>query len=188
MLGARWLDLPAAHGANRSWNAAVCELGYERERGSSRTGTPEIHTVSTENGSKLVCMKRWIIAAFAVLVAVGLVTTATAAPGKKKAGAGAFNKVLATKLGEQLNKPADDVRVAMKSARKPVKAAEKGKKKQAWTNAVAASLKVEPKAVTDAVRALVKQRLDSLVEDGWITAEQAAKRQDKLWIPFLRLR
>ena len=61
-------------------------------RGSSRTGTPEIHTVSTRSGLKLVRMKRWIIAALAVLVAVGLVTTATAAPGKKKAGAGAFRQ------------------------------------------------------------------------------------------------
>jgi hypothetical protein len=76
----------------------------------------------------------------------------------------------------------------MKDARKDIKAAEKGSRREVWTNAVAASLKVEPKAVTDAVRALVKQRLDSLVEDGWITAEQAAKRQDKLWIPFLRIR
>ena len=133
-------------------------------------------------------MKRWIITAVAVLAAVGLVTTATAAPGKKKAGAGAFNKVLATKLGEQLDKPAEDVRKAMKASRKAVKAADKGTKRAVWTNAVAAQLKVEPQAVTDAVRALVKQRLDSLVEDGWITAEQAAKRQDKLWIPFLRLR
>jgi hypothetical protein len=42
--------------------------------------------------------------------------------------------------------------------------------------------------VTAAVRALVQERLDSLVQDGWLTAEQAAKREDKLWIPFLKLR
>ncbi len=82
----------------------------------------------------------------------------------------------------------EDERMAKLIKKTVAKAAAKGDKREAWTNAVAASLKVEPQRVTAAVRALVKQRLDSLVEDGWLTAEQAAKRQDKLWIPFLRLR
>ena len=87
-------------------------------RASSRTGTPENHTVSTRTGLKLVAHEEMDHRRRCRLAAVGLVTTATAAPGKKKAGAGAFNKVLATKLGEQLDKPADDVRAAMKAARK----------------------------------------------------------------------
>ena len=37
-------------------------------------------------------------------------------------------------------------------------------------------------------KALVKQRLDSLVEDGWLTREQADKRVDKLGVGFLRIR
>ena len=48
--------------------------------------------------------------------------------------------------------------------------------KKAWTESMAKELKVEPEAVTAAVQALVKERLDSLVEDGWLTAEQRDKR------------
>ncbi len=39
-----------------------------------------------------------------------------------------------------------------------------------------------------AVDKLVKQRLDSLVHDGWLTADQAAKREGKLGVGFLRVR
>ncbi|MBE2319015.1 hypothetical protein DVA67_023780 [Solirubrobacter sp. CPCC 204708] len=132
-------------------------------------------------------MKNWIVAAIVAVAGAGLVATATAAPSKEKK-AGAFNQVLANKLGEQLDKPAEDVQAALKASRKDVKAAEKGNKREVWTNTVAAALKVEPKQLSDAVRALVKQRLDALVQDGWLTAEQAAKREDKLWVPFLRVR
>ena len=40
------------------------------------------------------------------------------------------------------------------------------------------------------MQALVKERLDSLVEDGWLTAEQRDKRlaKGKLGIDFLRVR
>ena len=41
---------------------------------------------------------------------------------------------------------------------------------------MAKALGVEPDAVTKGVQALVKERLDSLVEDGWLTAEQRDKR------------
>ena len=53
---------------------------------------------------------------------------------------------------------------------------------------MAKALGVQPAAVTAAVKALVKERLDSLVEDGWLTAEQRDKRLSggKLGIAFLR--
>ena len=53
---------------------------------------------------------------------------------------------------------------------------------------MAKDLGVQPAAVTAAVQALVKERLDSLVEDGWLTAEQRDKRLSggKLGIAFLR--
>ncbi len=53
---------------------------------------------------------------------------------------------------------------------------------------MAKDLGVEPAAVTAGVQALVKERLDSLVEDGWLTAEQRDKRLSggKLGIGFLR--
>ena len=54
---------------------------------------------------------------------------------------------------------------------------------------MAKSLSVEPEAVTNGVQALVKERLDSLVEDGWLTAEQRDKRlsKGKLGVGFLRI-
>jgi hypothetical protein len=63
---------------------------------------------------------------------------------------------------------------------------ERAKRREAWTASMAKSLGVKPSAVTSAVRALVKQRLDSLVEEGWLTPDQAAKRVDKLGVNYLR--
>ena len=118
-------------------------------------------------------------------------TGASAAPSAPKAKGGAvFRHALATKLGAQLDKPADDVLAALKNSAKARKAAAKGEKQKAWTDSVAKSLNVEPGAVTKAVQALVKERLDSLVQDGWLTAEQRDKRlaKGKLGVGFLRIR
>jgi hypothetical protein len=131
-------------------------------------------------------MSRWIIAAVCALAATGLVATGATAAKKDKTGN--FRHVLSAKLGQQLDKPADQVLSALKAARPAVKAAEKGKKRDVWTAAVAKSLNVEPATVSAAVHALVRQRLDSLVEDGWLTKAQAAKREHKLGVGFLRLR
>jgi hypothetical protein len=138
-----------------------------------------------------------------------------AAAGKARAAGAPFRQILAAKLGAQLDKPAADVLAALKSAGKagkPDKAARrerlearaKGEKpskadrakrrsqaaatRKAFTDAVAKDLAVQPEAVTAAVQALVKERLDSLVEDGWLTAEQRDKRLSggKLGIGFLR--
>jgi outer membrane murein-binding lipoprotein Lpp len=131
-------------------------------------------------------MSRWIIAAVLAVAATGLVAGgATAAKKDKPAN---FRHVLSAKLGQELDKPAGDVLAALKAARPAVKSAEKGKKRDVWTAAVAKSLNVEPAKVTAAVHALVKQRLDSLVEDGWLTQAQAAKREHKLGVGFLRIR
>ena len=144
--------------------------------------------------------------AIAAAVVAGVLiagTGASAAPtaSSKPAGGGkAFRQVLAAKLGAQLDKPADDVLAALKSAAKATKPDTPLSKQQrreraparrkAFTDSLAKSLKVEPSAVTGAVQALVKERLDSLVEDGWLTAEQRDKRlaQGKLGINFLRVR
>jgi type IV secretory pathway VirB10-like protein len=151
-----------------------------------------------------------------VLVAGGA-TAAPQKPAaaKAKAAGAPFRQVLAAKLGAQLDKPAADVLAALKSAtraNKPDKAqrkarlearakgdkpskAERTKRRsqaaatrKAFTDAVAKDLGVQPEAVTTAVQALVKERLDSLVEDGWLTAEQRDKRLSagKLGIGFLR--
>ena len=147
-----------------------------------------------------------------VLIASGGASAATPAA---KANGAPFRQVLATKLGAQLNKPAADVLAALKTAAKanrpdkatlrerlaarakgskPTKAqrAERAKqaaaKQTAWAASVAKSLSVEPAAVTGAVQALVKQRLDSLVADGWLTAAQRDKRvaSGKLGVGYLR--
>jgi hypothetical protein len=120
---------------------------------------------------------------------------------------GNFRHVLASKLGAELNKPAADVRAALKAANQAAKAdkvarrmpgrkpskAERAKRRAAaathradWTAAFAKSLHVDASAVTAAVGKLVKQRLDSLLANGWLTPEQAAKRAGKRWIGFLR--
>jgi hypothetical protein len=143
-----------------------------------------------------------VAAVLAAAVAAFIVATggAAAAPHAKH---GTFRQVLASKLGAQLHKPSEDVLAALKAAppskserqarlearRKGVKPtkADRAKRRDAWTSAMAKSLGVEPSAVTSAVQALVKERLDSLVEDGWLTADQAAKRADKLGIAFLRV-
>jgi hypothetical protein len=140
-------------------------------------------------------MKRITIAAVLTAALAGLIASsggATAAAPQKKTGT--FRHVLASKLGAQLHKPADDVLAALKAARperrekgqKPSKA-ERATRREAWTASMAKSLGVEPSTVTAAVQALVEQRLDSLVEDGWLTADQAAKRAHKLGIAFLRV-
>src|SRR4051795_6942125 len=131
-------------------------------------------------------MSRWIIAAVLALAATGLVAGgATAAKNDKPAN---FRHVLAAKLGAQLDKPADDVLAALKAApkrtktAKPTTKAERQARRAAtqtyraqWAAAVGKSLGVDAAKVTAAVNALVKQRLDSLVHDGWLTKEQAAK-------------
>jgi hypothetical protein len=140
---------------------------------------------------------------------------AKTAKAKGKAAGVPFRQVLAAKLGAQLDKPAADVLAALKSAakaNKPDKATRRERlaarakgekpskaeraerreqaagKKQAFTDAVAKDLDVEPAAVTTAVQALVKERLDSLVEDGWLTAEQRDQRLGggRLGTGFLR--
>jgi hypothetical protein len=150
-----------------------------------------------------------------VLIAGGGASAATTTPAKQAASGAPFRQVLATKLGAQLNKPAADVLAALKTAAKagkPDKAAlrerlaarakgakpskaqrakrakQAAAKKAAWTASVAKSLSVDPAAVTGAVGALVKERLDSLVADGWLTAAQRDKRLagGKLGIGFLR--
>jgi uncharacterized protein YaiL (DUF2058 family) len=162
--------------------------------------------------SKLGGMHRRLISiafsAVAAAVVAGVLlaggTGASAAPAKKGT---AFRQVLAAKLGAQLDKPAGDVLAALKTAakaNKPQRAkreklskAERAKRreaaqarKKAWAESMAKSLDVEPAAVTAAVQALVKERLDSLVEDGWLTAEQRDQRLSagKLGVGFLRLR
>jgi hypothetical protein len=150
-----------------------------------------------------------------VLIAGGGASAATPAAPAKDANGAPFRQVLATKLGTQLDKPAADVLAALKTAAKANKpdkatlrarleARAKGKKQslaaradrakqaaakqQAWTASVAKSLAVAPAAVTGAVSALVKERLDSLVADGWLTAAQRDKRLagGKLGIGYLR--
>src|SRR3954451_22748834 len=134
-------------------------------------------------------MTRWMIAIVAALAGAALLAGgATAAKQREKKPAGQFRQVLATKLGQELNKPTGDVLVALKAARPAVKAAGKGQKRDAWNAAVAKSLGVDTAKVAAAVKALVKQRLDSLVEDGWLTRKQADKRGDKLGGGFLRIR
>jgi hypothetical protein len=148
-------------------------------------------------------MKRITIAGVAAVIAAALaafiVSAGGAAAAPTKGKTGTFRQVLSSKLGAQLHKPSEDVLAALKAAapskserqarRKGEKPSEadRAKRKQAWTASMATSLGVEPSAVTAAVQALVKQRLDSLVADGWLTADQAAKRADKLGIAFLRV-
>ncbi len=134
--------------------------------------------------------------AIAAAVVAGVLiagTGASAAPtaSKDKAKGGAvFRHTLAAKLGAQLHTPAGDVLAALKTSAKARKAAAKGDKAKAWTNSMGKALGVEPDAVTKGVQALVKERLDSLVEDGWLTAEQRDKRlsKGKLGVGFLRIR
>jgi hypothetical protein len=149
-------------------------------------------------------MKRITIAGVAAVLAAALAAFIASTGGAGAAPkTGTFRQVLASKLGAELHKPSEDVLAALKAAApskserqarvearrkgsKPSKA-DRAKRKAAWTASVAKSLGVEPSAVTAAVHALVKQRLDSLVEDGWLTPDQAAKRADKLGIAFLRV-
>lgn len=135
----------------------------------------------------------------AVVAGVLVASGATAAPKEAKTG---FRQVLAAKLGAQLDRPAGDVLAALKAARqkgaeRPARGNRPNKgerreqaaaKRKAWTEAMASALRVEPAAVTAAVRALVKERLDSLVEDGWLTAEQRDKRLRNAGIRMLRVR
>ena len=148
-----------------------------------------------------------------VLIAGG--GASAAAPAKQNAAGAPFRQVLAAKLGAQLDKPAADVLAALKTAAKADKPdktalrerlaarakgdkpskAERAKRRQrsaakrkAWTESVAKALGVEPAAVTGAVDALVKERLDSLVADGWLTAAQRDKRlaSGRLGLAYLR--
>ena len=147
-------------------------------------------------------MSRWkIIASLAVaLISAGLLVAGGATAAKKDKPA-TFRQVLSAKLGKELDKPAGDVLAALKAAPKRTKAAKPKTKaeRQArraatqkyradWAAAVGKSLGVDAAKVTAAVNALVKQRLDSLVQDGWLTKQQAAKRQGKLGVGFLRVR
>jgi hypothetical protein len=144
------------------------------------------------------------ISALAAAVVAGLLVAgagASAAPAKhaKPAKAGkAFRHVLAAKLGEQLDKPAGDVLAALKSAAKanrPAKGTKPTKeqrqaRRKAWNDNVAKALNVETGAVDTAVQALVKERLDSLVADGWVTAARRDKMlaNGRLGVRFLRVR
>ena len=144
-------------------------------------------------------MSRWILAAVVALAATGFVAGAATAAKKDKPAN--FRQVLSAKLGQQLDKPAGDVLAALKAAPKRTKTAKPTTKAQRqarraatqkyradWAAAVGKSLGVDAAKVTAAVNALVKQRLDSLVQDGWLTKAQAAKRQGKLGVGFLRVR
>ncbi len=145
-----------------------------------------------------------MIAAVLAVAGAGLLAGGATAAKKEKKPAGQFRQVLSAKLGKELGKPAADVAAALKAVPKPTKAAKPttkptpeqrkarreaaAKRRADWTNSVAKSLGVEPAKVTAAVKALVKQRLDSLVQDGWLTQAQADKRVDKLGVGFLRVR
>jgi hypothetical protein len=148
-----------------------------------------------------------ILAALVVAGSVGALIAAGAgadAAQTKAAAKGDFRHALAAKLGEQLDKPSDQVLAALKSAAKPVQggtkadrqAARKAKREQAlqrrldalksgkkpaetakqtrdaWAGAVGRSLHVDAAKVTAALRALIKQRMDSLVSQGWMTTDQ----------------
>jgi hypothetical protein len=137
------------------------------------------------------------------LIAAG--AGADAAQSKRAAAQGDFRHALAAKLGERLDKPADQVLAALKSAAKPVqggtkadrRAARKAKREQAlqsrldalkkgakpdpaaarkardaWAAAVGKALDVDASKVTAALRALIKERMDSLVSQGWMTTGQ----------------
>jgi hypothetical protein len=142
------------------------------------------------------------------LIAGGGASAATPTTAKQAATGAPFRQVLAAKLGAQLDTPAADVLTALKTtakanqpaARKRAKGeklskaerAERQKqaaaRRKAWTESVAKALNVEPAAVTNAVNALVKERLDSLVADGWLTAAQRDKRlaSGRLGVAYLR--
>jgi hypothetical protein len=149
-----------------------------------------------------------VLAAVLTAAIAGFIASTGGASAAAKQPTG-FRQVLATKLGAELNQPSADVLKALKAAnqaakadkidkrtpgQKPSKAdrakrrAQAAKKRADWTAAFAKSLGVEQAAVTSAVDKLVKQRLDSLVADGWLTADQAAKREGKLGVGFLRVR
>ena len=175
--------------ASRSTPRRSASSASSARRASSQSGTSGRPQRFHKNRVHARGMSRWMIAAVLAIAGAGLLAGgATAAKQKDKKPAGQFRQVLATKLGQELDKPAGDVLAALKAARPAVKGAQKGKKREAWNAAVAKSLRVEPQKVAAAVKALVKQRLDSLVADGWLTQAQADKRVDKLGVGFLRIR
>jgi len=130
----------------------------------------------------------------AATVAFGV--SAQATPKRAAAHSQTFRHALAAKLGAQLHQPAADVLAALKTARKGTKAdrlkrranrvarargksraqrlAQARARRDAWAAAVAQPLGVAPAAVTAALRALVAERLDSLVAQNWITADRRA--------------
>jgi hypothetical protein len=128
--------------------------------------------------------------ALAAAIVGGVLIAGSGASAASKPAGKPFRQALAAKLGAQLDKPADDVLAALKTSAKARKDAGKGDKRKAWTDAMGKALGVEPDAVSKGVQALVKERLDSLVEDGWLTAEQRDKRlsKGKLGVGFLRVR
>jgi hypothetical protein len=136
------------------------------------------------------------VSALAAAIVAGVLVAGGASAAPKAGKHSGFQPVLATKLGAELNKPAADVRAALKAA-KPERRTpgakrsqqQRAAKQRAWTEGMAQQLKVEPAAVTAAVQALVKERLDSLVQDGWLTASQRDKRlaNGKLGLGFLRI-
>jgi hypothetical protein len=145
-----------------------------------------------------------IAATVAALLATGGGASAAQKPAK-------FRQVLATKLGAQLGKPADQVLAALKGNRAAKTPAERRRNRvkpdrakvraarEAWAAAVAKPLSLDPAKVTAALRALIAERLDSLVGDGWLTT---AQRDAKLacfdgapsckgpgpWVGFLRVK
>ena len=94
-----------------------------------------------------------------------------------------YKKLTKAQRAARLRERAD--RIAKGS--KPDKAAAQ-QKLQAWTDSMAKSLSVSDGDVTSAVHALAKERLDSLVSQGWISSAQETKilARPNLGIAFLK--
>jgi hypothetical protein len=136
-------------------------------------------------------MKRILLLGVALVVGALVATGASAA---QKPAKTTFRQTLAAKLGEQLHKPAGEVLAALKAgAKKPsgdrrerreerlrqrLAGLKSGKKtdvtktRDEWAAAVAKPLGLDAAKVTAALRALIAERLDSLVGDGWLTTVQ----------------
>jgi hypothetical protein len=147
-----------------------------------------------------------ILASLVIAATAGaLVSTGGGASAAQKPAKTTFRQALAAKLGAQLGKPADQVQAALKGAAKAnrrsgdkaqraedrlaqrLERLKSGKKRDrgdatkkardAWAAAVAKPLGLDAAKVTAALRALIAERLDSLVSDGWLTT---ARRDAKL--------
>jgi hypothetical protein len=163
-----------------------------------------------------------VSATVGALVAAGGGASAAQKPAKAKSS---FQRTLAVKLGAQLDKPADQVLAALKAAKPKDGAHRKGSRRERleqrlearldriksgkkrdvkqtreeWAAAVAKPLGLDAGKVTAALRALIAERLDSLVDDGWLTTAQrdaklacydgasSCKRRDGPGLAFLRV-